>query len=111
MRTREYIQHGESEGKSLVDAMNDGGLDGMQTFDMELERLWREGVITHETAISYASNAPNLALRMSGIASTSREGNQAAQGAEGAKDAEPANDSEELGGDSFADLDVKDLME
>ncbi|MEJ2420972.1 MAG: PilT/PilU family type 4a pilus ATPase [Acidobacteriota bacterium] len=111
VRTREYIQHGESEGKSLVDAMNDGGLDGMQTFDMELERLWREGVITHETAISYASNAPNLALRMSGIASTSREGNQAAQGAEGAKDAEPANDSEELGGDSFADLDVKDLME
>src|SRR5512136_1503302 len=39
-RTREYIQHGEAEkeGRSLVDAMNDGALDGMQTFDNELER-------------------------------------------------------------------------
>jgi twitching motility protein PilT len=66
-RTREYIQKGESEGRSLLDAMSDGSIDGMQTFDMELERLWREGVITRDTALSYATNTPNLALRMSGI--------------------------------------------
>ena len=77
-RTREYIQRGESEGKSLVDAMNDGFLDGMQTFDTELERLWREGVITQEIAVSYATNAPNLSLRMSGIAATSSESKAAA---------------------------------
>jgi hypothetical protein len=47
--------------------MSDGSIDGMQTFDMELERLWREGVITRDTALSYATNTPNLALRMSGI--------------------------------------------
>ena len=47
-RTREYIQKGESEkeGRSLLDAIQDGSLDGMQSFDMELERLWKEGVIT-----------------------------------------------------------------
>ncbi|HET8644864.1 MAG TPA: PilT/PilU family type 4a pilus ATPase, partial [Vicinamibacteria bacterium] len=31
-RTREYIQEGEREGKSLLDAMEDGGLEGMQSF-------------------------------------------------------------------------------
>src|SRR5256885_9778364 len=32
-RTREYIENGEAEGKSLLDAMRDGKLDGMQDFD------------------------------------------------------------------------------
>lgn len=77
-RTREYIQKGESEGRSLQDAMNDGSLDGMQTFDGVLERLWAEGKITYEVAMSFASNAPNLALRMSGIGSTARDGAPAA---------------------------------
>ena len=75
-RTREYIQKGESEkeGRSLLDAINDGSLDGMQSFDDELERLWKEGVITKETALSYATNAPNLSLRMSGIDATASAG-------------------------------------
>src|SRR6185295_10652908 len=38
-RTKEYVQEGEREGKSLTDAMSDGMLEGMQTFDGELERL------------------------------------------------------------------------
>mgnify|MGYP001767163258 CR=1 FL=1 len=75
-RTREYIQKGESEkdGRSLLDAINDGTLDGMQSFDSELERLWKEGVIAKETALSYATNAPNLSLRMSGIDATASAG-------------------------------------
>lgn len=75
-RTREYIQKGESEkdGRSLLDAINDGTLDGMQAFDGELERLWKEGVIAKETALSYATNAPNLSLRMSGIDATASAG-------------------------------------
>jgi len=28
MRTRDYMEKGESEGRSLLDAINDGGLDG-----------------------------------------------------------------------------------
>jgi twitching motility protein PilT len=72
-RTRDYIQNGEAEGRSLTDAMNDGFLDGMQTFDMELLRHYKEGTIAKEVAISFATNAPNLALKMSGIADSSSE--------------------------------------
>jgi twitching motility protein PilT len=64
MRTRDYIVKGESEGRSLTDAMHDGSVDGMQTFDDEIEKLWNEGVISKETALAYASNPTNLALRL-----------------------------------------------
>jgi twitching motility protein PilT len=63
-RTRDYIREGEKEGKSLVDAMEDGALEGMQTFDLELKRLIETGVLDHETALSYATNAPNLKLKL-----------------------------------------------
>src|SRR5262249_18491833 len=54
-RTREYVQEGEREGKSLLDAMSDGRLEGMQTFDGELERLINANVIDRETGLSYAT--------------------------------------------------------
>jgi twitching motility protein PilT len=63
-RTKEYIQEGEREGKSLVDAMEDGVLEGMQRFDQELERLINEGVLDRETGLSYSTNRTNLALRL-----------------------------------------------
>ena len=64
-RTREYIEKGEREGRSMYDAMKDGALDGMQTFDIELEKLIRNRVITRENGLLYASNANNLALSIS----------------------------------------------
>jgi len=64
MRTREYILKGETEGKSLTDAMHDGSVDGMQTFDDELEKLWNNMIISKDTALLYASNPTNLALRL-----------------------------------------------
>jgi twitching motility protein PilT len=63
-RTKEYIQEGEREGKSLTDAMNDGVLEGMQSFDYELERLILAGVVDKEVGLSYATNRTNLALRL-----------------------------------------------
>jgi twitching motility protein PilT len=63
-RTKEYIQEGERDGKSLVDAMSAGVLEGMQTFDHELERLISAGVIEREIALSYATNRTNLQLRL-----------------------------------------------
>ena len=63
-RTKEYVAEGEREGKSLTDAMNDGVLEGMQSFDHELERLITEGVIDREMGLSYASNRTNLALQL-----------------------------------------------
>lgn len=67
MRTREYVEKGENEGKSLLDAMRDGTNDGMQHFDGELERFVREGLIEYETALLFATNAGNLKLALSDI--------------------------------------------
>jgi len=64
MRTREYIEKGEGEGKSLIDAMNDGAQEGMQHFDGEVEKLIRAGIVDLETGLSYASNAGNLRLSL-----------------------------------------------
>jgi twitching motility protein PilT len=63
-RTREYIERGESEGKSLMDAMEQGEMEGMQTFDSEIEKMIRAGTISREDGLAYASNYGNLLLRL-----------------------------------------------
>ncbi len=63
-RTKEYIERGEQEGKSLIDAMEQGDLEGMQTFDGVIENLIRTGVVAQEDALPYASNQNNLLLRL-----------------------------------------------
>ena len=68
MRTREYLEKGEAEGKSLLDAMRDGELDGMQYFDGEIEKLVREKVISLSTALLYATNAGNLRVQLADVA-------------------------------------------
>ena len=68
MRTREYVEKGEGEGKTLVDAMRDGTTEGMQHFDGELERMIRAGIVDLETGLGYASNAGNLRLELSDLA-------------------------------------------
>src|ERR1044072_2209567 len=64
MRTREYIEKGESDGKSLIDAMEQGDQDGMQTFDGVIGKMVRDGILTQESALPYATNAGNLMLRL-----------------------------------------------
>ena len=64
-RTREYMEHGDREGRSLIDAMEQGELDGMQTFDGVLEKMIRDGVVKKDEAVAYASNPGNLMLRLS----------------------------------------------
>ncbi len=64
MRTRDYVLKGETDGRSLTDAMHDGSVDGMQTFDDEIEKSWNDRKISGEVALAYASNPTNLALRM-----------------------------------------------
>jgi twitching motility protein PilT len=68
LRTREYVEKGEREGKSLVDAMNDGEVDGMQSFDRVLERMARDGQITVPTALAYSTNRTNLQLALHDMA-------------------------------------------
>ncbi len=67
LRTRDYVEKGESEGKSLLDAMRDGDTDGMQHFDGELERLLRAGIIDLETALAYSTNPGNLRLELADL--------------------------------------------
>ncbi len=67
MRTREYIERGDSEGKSLLDAMRDGELDGMQHFDGEIEKLIRQGVISVDTGLLYATNPGNLRVQLADL--------------------------------------------
>jgi twitching motility protein PilT len=70
MRTREYIEKGESEGKSLIDAMEQGDQEGMQTFDYVIEQMVRNGVLSKEGAMPYATNANNLLLRLTDLSDT-----------------------------------------
>ena len=72
MRTRDYIEKGESEGKSLIDAMEQGDQDGMQTFDSVIEKFIRDGLVSIENALPYASNANNLLLKVSDLAGAPR---------------------------------------
>jgi twitching motility protein PilT len=64
MRTRDYVEKGESEGKSLLDAMRDGDTEGMQHFDGEIEKLIRKGIVDFETGLTYSTNAGNLRLEL-----------------------------------------------
>ena len=63
-RTREYMERGESEGRSLVDAMDQSELDGMQSFDGVIEKMIRRGDVNKDEALAYATNHNNLLLRL-----------------------------------------------
>lgn len=69
-RTREYIEKGESEGKTLLDAIRDGEIDGMQDFDSVIRKLIESKTITLEDGLSYATNQNNLLLQLKGLSST-----------------------------------------
>jgi len=55
-RTRECIEKGDREGKTLLDAMKAAGTEGMQHFDGEIAQLVRDRVVDLETGLSFASN-------------------------------------------------------
>jgi twitching motility protein PilT len=66
-RTREYIEAGEADGKSLLDAMRDGKLDGMQDFDSVIKNLIERGMISIEDGLNFATNQNNLLLTLKGV--------------------------------------------
>jgi twitching motility protein PilT len=69
-RTREYISAGESEGKTLLDAMRDSRLDGMQDFDTVIKEMIQTDVVTLEDGLSFATNPNNLMLALKGMSIT-----------------------------------------
>jgi twitching motility protein PilT len=68
LRTREYVEKGESEGKTLLDAMRVGTTEGMQHFDGEIEKLIRASTIDIDTGMAYATNPGNLRLELADFA-------------------------------------------
>ncbi len=81
-RTREYIEKGEGDGKTLLDAMMDGEIDGMQDFDSVIRDMIEQGTISLEDGLSFSTNKNNLLLQLKGLSSTedyANSGQSAAQ--------------------------------
>ncbi len=55
LRVRDAILHGEREGRTFQEIIEAGQAFGMVTFDNYIIGLYREGIITEETALSYAT--------------------------------------------------------
>lgn len=68
LRTREYVERGEGEGKTLLDAMRVGDQEGMQHFDREIEKLIRSEVVSLEVGLAYSTNPGNLRLELADFA-------------------------------------------
>jgi twitching motility protein PilT len=56
LRVKDTILHGESEGKTYYDIIQQGKAFGMITFDDYIIELFRQGLITEATGKAYASN-------------------------------------------------------
>lgn len=69
-RTREYIENGEVAGKSLLEAMRDGKLEGMQDFDSVIKNYIERGVVSLEDGLTFATNQNNLLLALKGLTSS-----------------------------------------
>ena len=55
LRVKDSILHGESDGKTYYEIIQDGTAFGMTTFDDYIIGLYKKGLITEETAMAYAS--------------------------------------------------------
>ena len=60
LRTRESIDKGEREDRTLLDAVKAGASEGMQHFDSEIAQLVEDRVIDLETGLLFASNPASL---------------------------------------------------
>ena len=55
IRVKDSVLHGESEGKTFYEIIQQGAAFGMATFDDFIVHLYEQGLITQETAMAYAS--------------------------------------------------------
>ncbi len=69
-RTREYIEKGEEQGKTLLEAIRDGQIDGMQDFDSVIQQFIESDQIKLEDGLSFATNQNNMILMLKGLGGT-----------------------------------------
>jgi twitching motility protein PilT len=55
LRVKDTILHGESEGKTYYEIIEQGQPFGMMTFDQSISDLYEKDLVTEDTAMSYAS--------------------------------------------------------
>ena len=55
LRVKDSILHGESEGKTFYEIIEGSQPFGMMTFDQCISELYKDGLITEQTALSYSS--------------------------------------------------------
>ena len=67
LRVKDIIQNGEGGEKTFYNVVEQGDAYGMMTFDQCLARLFSEGMITEEMALTYASDRSNLMQRLDKI--------------------------------------------
>jgi twitching motility protein PilT len=73
LRVKDTILHGESEGKTFYEMIEQGRTFGMMTFDQCIADLYKEGFITDETAMSYASRKAVVGRAIDAIKATRGE--------------------------------------
>ena len=73
LRIEEIILNGESEGKNYYEMIQDSEALGMQTFDTHILQLFRDGMITEDTALSYASKRSVVARGLDQIRASKGE--------------------------------------
>jgi twitching motility protein PilT len=67
LRVKDVILHGETEGKTFFDIIQQGKAFGMVTFDSCIVDLYEQGFIGEETAKAYASNRSNVSRGIDSI--------------------------------------------
>ncbi len=73
LRVKDIILHGEAEGKTFQDIIQQGKAFGMVTFDNCIVDLFEKSLITEETAKAYASNRSNVGRGIDAIKSARGE--------------------------------------
>lgn len=60
LRVKDVVLHGEADGKTYSDIIEQGNTIGMISFDHCIIDLFEKGLITEDTAMAYASNRANV---------------------------------------------------
>jgi len=95
LRVKDIILNGESEGRTINEVIANARAFGMQTFDQHILELFKEDVITEETAFAYCSHRNVLAQGMDVLKREKGQKTSAIEGLtidwkdEGADDASP----------------------
>jgi len=82
IRVRDAILHGEGEGKTFQDIIEAGRAFSMISFDEYIIGLYRDGLITEETALAYATTKGVVSRGIDTVKSTRGEKTTALDGLE-----------------------------